>query len=69
MTLASTFQDGMPFTVEAPGPEAGGVKPVVEVTEEELKAEVGEGDLKPGLSFFFFFFFFFFFLRGVFFFF
>mmetsp|Transcript_8490 Transcript_8490/g.20114 ORF Transcript_8490/g.20114 Transcript_8490/m.20114 type:complete len:1467 (+) Transcript_8490:60-4460(+) len=37
--------DGMPFVVEAPAPPAPS-KPVVAVTEEELKKEPGESDLK-----------------------
>eukprot|EP00439_Symbiodinium_sp_Y106_P054523 s3681_g7.t1 len=38
-------QDGMAFVVEAPAPEAPS-KPIVEVTEEDLKKEPGESDLK-----------------------
>ena len=38
-------QDGMSFVVEAPAPEAPS-KPVVEVTEEDLKREPGDSDLK-----------------------
>ncbi|CAE7312691.1 AK1 [Symbiodinium sp. CCMP2592] len=38
-------QDGMAFVVEAPAPEPPS-KPIVEVTEEDLKKEPGESDLK-----------------------
>jgi len=38
-------QDGMPFVVEAPAPEVSETKPIVEITDEQLKAEAAEGDL------------------------
>ena len=35
----------MPFVVEAPAPEVSETKPIVEITDEQLKAEAAEGDL------------------------